>query len=282
MNTIKEATKQSSWSLVKHSILSELYSWFYNYTKQELQDDNIYISYVVGQDKPTLSYVMHLPKQANMVFLRNHQMNFLIRKTMPKAVEAIEGNFELYPDKEKFLNFFQYEIPSFISRNKLKGINKETLMACLQWIERKKSEEYSTIKNSFKIDKLNEVKDSNYLIGIETSEQISKFQEEKHPQYINKQVHLVGKENTTKQIIKLIQIIDLLGQGTPNEKKDSKPKLKILKYKDEELAALLSKIDFVYNKEPLTIIDYIKKARDFELNPISEDIIDAMKKHFEN
>ena len=74
---------------------------------------------------------MHFPKQATKVFLRNHQMNFLISKTTPKAVEAIEGNFELYLDKEKFLNFFQYEIPSFISRNKLKGINKETLLACL-------------------------------------------------------------------------------------------------------------------------------------------------------
>ncbi len=48
MNTIKEATKQSSWSQVKHSIFSEFHSWFYNYTKQELQDDDIYISYVVG------------------------------------------------------------------------------------------------------------------------------------------------------------------------------------------------------------------------------------------
>ncbi len=67
-------------------------------------------------------------------------MNFLVSKTTPKAVEAIEGNFELYLDKEKFLNFFQYEIPSFISRNKLKGINKETLLACLQWINLKKEE----------------------------------------------------------------------------------------------------------------------------------------------
>jgi hypothetical protein len=140
MNTIKEATKQSSWSQVKHSFFSEFHNWFYNYTKQELQDDDIYISYVIGQDKPTLSYVMHFFKQVNKVFLRNHQMNFLVSKTTPKAVEAIEGNFELYLDKEKFLNFFQYEIPSFINRNKLKGINKETLLACLQWINLKKEE----------------------------------------------------------------------------------------------------------------------------------------------
>jgi hypothetical protein len=43
------------------------------------------------------------PKQANKVC----QMNFLVSKTMPKAVEAIEGNFEFYPDKEKPLNFFR-------------------------------------------------------------------------------------------------------------------------------------------------------------------------------
>jgi Arm DNA-binding domain len=57
---------------------------------------------------------------------------------IPKAIETIEGNFELYPDKSKFLNFFQYEIPSVISRYKLKGIKKETLLSCLQWINDKK------------------------------------------------------------------------------------------------------------------------------------------------
>lgn len=140
MNTIKDATKQSSWNQVKYTIFSGLHTWFFNYSRRELEDNDIYLSYVIGLDKPTLNYVMHFPTQVNKIFLRNHQMNFLLDKTTPKAIEAIEGNFEFYLDKTKFLNFFQYEIPSYISRNKLKGRKKEILLACLQWVNDKKDE----------------------------------------------------------------------------------------------------------------------------------------------
>lgn len=138
MKLLKDTTKQSSWSQFKYSMFLDLHRWFFNYSLRDLEENDIYLSYVIGADKPTLGYVMHFPTQVNNIFLRNHQMNFLLNKTIPKAIETIEGNFELYPDKSKFLSFFQYEIPSVISRYKLKGIKKETLLACLQWINDKK------------------------------------------------------------------------------------------------------------------------------------------------
>lgn len=140
VKTIRELTKPSDWILFKNFGRALWHQWKYTYSEEELQGDDTYISFVIGKDKPTSNYVRHFETEVNKVYLRNNQMNFLTQLTTPKAIEAIAFNFEIYPNKAKFLNFFQYEIPSFISRNMLKGANKETLLACLQWINDKKEE----------------------------------------------------------------------------------------------------------------------------------------------